>query len=189
MKLVIIFGPHAVGKMTVGQALEKRTGLKLFHNHQAIELVLPYFSYGTPEGRALVGEVRSAMFNAFANSGAPGYILTFVWAFGEPGEREFMQTIASKFESKGADIYWIELQAPLEERLKRNSSENRLEHKPSKRDVAFSEMALIKAHETYRLVSEEGEIPGENYLLIDNANISAESAAALIADFIGANSA
>ena len=33
MKLVIIFGPHAVGKMTVGQELAKITDLKLFHNH------------------------------------------------------------------------------------------------------------------------------------------------------------
>jgi len=31
MKLVIIFGPPAVGKMTVGRALSRLTGLKLFH--------------------------------------------------------------------------------------------------------------------------------------------------------------
>ena len=40
MKLVIIIGPPAVGKMTIGQALEKITDLKLFHNHMSIELVL-----------------------------------------------------------------------------------------------------------------------------------------------------
>jgi shikimate kinase len=33
MKFVLIFGPQAVGKMTVGQELAKITGLKLFHNH------------------------------------------------------------------------------------------------------------------------------------------------------------
>lgn len=31
--LVIILGPHAVGKMTVGQELAKITDLRLFHNH------------------------------------------------------------------------------------------------------------------------------------------------------------
>ena len=35
--LVIIFGPPAVGKMTVGSKLSKLTGLKLFHNHMTIE--------------------------------------------------------------------------------------------------------------------------------------------------------
>lgn len=39
MKLVIITGPHAVGKMTVGQELERLTGLKLFHNHMTIDIV------------------------------------------------------------------------------------------------------------------------------------------------------
>jgi shikimate kinase len=38
--LVFIVGPPAVGKMTVGYELAAQTGLKLFHNHQTIELVL-----------------------------------------------------------------------------------------------------------------------------------------------------
>lgn len=48
MKLVIIFGPQAVGKMTVGQELEKLTGLKLFHNHMTIELVSHFLIMGLP---------------------------------------------------------------------------------------------------------------------------------------------
>ena len=34
--LVIILGPHAVGKMTVGQKLAEITDLRLFHNHMSI---------------------------------------------------------------------------------------------------------------------------------------------------------
>ena len=34
MKVVFIVGSAAVGKMTVGQALMERTGLRLFHNHR-----------------------------------------------------------------------------------------------------------------------------------------------------------
>ncbi len=47
MKFVLLFGPQAVGKMTVGQELERLTGLKLFHNHMTIDLVAPFFSYGS----------------------------------------------------------------------------------------------------------------------------------------------
>ncbi|MEO6875756.1 MAG: shikimate kinase, partial [Opitutaceae bacterium] len=36
--LVFIVGAPAVGKMTVGDALAKRTGLRLFHNHLTIDL-------------------------------------------------------------------------------------------------------------------------------------------------------
>ncbi len=37
MRLVILFGPPAVGKMTVGYELEKLTGLRLFHNHMTVD--------------------------------------------------------------------------------------------------------------------------------------------------------
>ena len=39
MKLVLIIGAGAVGKMTVGQELMKITDLRLFHNHMMIEPV------------------------------------------------------------------------------------------------------------------------------------------------------
>ncbi len=37
MKLLIIAGDCAVGKMTVGQELAKISDLRLFHNHMMIE--------------------------------------------------------------------------------------------------------------------------------------------------------
>ena len=51
MKLVLIFGPQAAGKMTVGQELVKMTDLKLFHNHMTIDLVSPFFDYSTKEAK------------------------------------------------------------------------------------------------------------------------------------------
>lgn len=73
--------------MKVGQKLVERAGFKLFHNHIAIEMVAPCFSYGSPEGPDLVGKVRRAFFDAFAAGRKNSYVFTFVWAFGEPGER------------------------------------------------------------------------------------------------------
>lgn len=40
VKLVLIVGAGAVGKMTVGQELMKITNLRLFHNHMMIEPVI-----------------------------------------------------------------------------------------------------------------------------------------------------
>ena len=53
MKFVLIFGPQAVGKMTVGQELAKITDLKLFYNHMTIDLVGQFFDYGTKEGKTI----------------------------------------------------------------------------------------------------------------------------------------
>jgi len=33
MRLLVIFGPPSVGKMTVGREVAARSGFRLFHNH------------------------------------------------------------------------------------------------------------------------------------------------------------
>lgn len=177
MPVIFIIGPPAVGKMTVGQELEMRTSFQLFHNHVAIEAVAPYFSYGTPEGRRLVGQIRRAFFEAFAANTENGYIFTFVWAFGEPGEREFIEGVAEQFRSAGHEIFWVELEADFDERLKRNRGENRLAHKPTKRDVAWSDGHIREVEEKYRFNSAPGELAYDNYLRIDNTSLSAKDVA------------
>ena len=64
MKLVIIVGPQAVGKMTVGEELAKETGLKLFHNHMTIDLVLQFFSWD--EGLDLIVDFREKIMKKMA---------------------------------------------------------------------------------------------------------------------------
>ena len=78
MKLVFIIGSGAVGKMTVGRELTKITGLRLFHNHMAIEPVIDVFGY---YDGAAVQEIRETVFQHFAASRNEGLIFTFMWAF------------------------------------------------------------------------------------------------------------
>ena len=80
-KLVLLTGPQAVGKMTVGQELEKITNLKLFHNHMTIDLVSKYFGYNTDKGRKLVNDIRMMVFKEVSNSSLEGIIFTFVMAY------------------------------------------------------------------------------------------------------------
>ncbi|MEM1374660.1 MAG: AAA family ATPase [Pseudomonadota bacterium] len=173
MALVFIIGPPAVGKMTVGQELARRTGYTLFHNHVAIEVVAPFFSYGTPEGRRLVGEIRRAFFDAFAADTKGDYIFTFVWAFGEPGEREFIEGAADQFKAAGHEVFWVELEADFDVRLKRNTTANRLENKPTKRDIDWSNQHIREVEKQYRFTSVPGELAYENYLRIENTDMEA----------------
>ena len=62
MKLVIIFGDAAVGKMTVGQELARITGLRLFHNHVTIEAVIDVFGYFDGKTINKLREVLHAMY-------------------------------------------------------------------------------------------------------------------------------
>ena len=181
MKFVLIFGPQAVGKMTVGEELAKVTGLKLFHNHMTIELLGPLFNFG-PETWKLSTLFRNEIFKAMAESDMEGLIFTYVWAFDQQEDWDFVNQTCEIFESQGANIYFVELKADMDERLKRNKSPHRLEHKPSKRNIDWSENELKDTMEKYRLNSYKGEIKKDNYLLIDNNNLSAVEVAAIISD-------
>lgn len=175
MKLVLIIGDAAVGKMTVGQELMKITDLRLFHNHMAIEPVLDIFGYFNGDA---IREIREVVFKEYAKSNNYGLIFTFMWAFDCEEDWEYVDHLTDIF--SGADIYCAELVASQEIRLKRNATENRLKNKPSKRGVETSNQRLIKDDKSYRLVSREGEIPFKNYIKIDNSDITAKETALII---------
>lgn len=179
MKFVLIFGPQAVGKMTVGQELAKVTGLKLFHNHMTIELLEPLFSFSSEMWR-LSTLFRKEIFKAVAKSELEGLIFTYVWAFDQQEDWDFVDQTCEIFESEGATIYFVELEADMDERLERNKSPHRLEHKPTKRNVDWSENELRESMEKYRLNSHKDEIKNENYIKINNTNLSAAEVAEIV---------
>ncbi|TYS16743.1 AAA family ATPase [Rossellomorea vietnamensis] len=176
MKLVLIFGPQAVGKMTVGQALSKKTGMKLLHNHMTIDLLQPLFGF-TPEMWRLTHHFREEIYKSFSRTDEIGLITTFIWAFNMKEDWGFVEKITSIFKEQAAEIYLVELEADIEERIKRNVSPNRLEHKPTKRNTEQSEEHLLSTMKTLRLNSQKNEIQAENYLRINNTSLSPEEVA------------
>ncbi len=178
--LMIIFGPQAVGKMTVGHELEKITQLKLFHNHMTIELVQPFFNYGTPEGKRLVRLFRNEILKAVAESELPGLIFTVIWEFDEQSDWDYIREVSDLFETHGGRVCFVELEADKDVRVYRNKTEHRLLHKPSKRDVEWSEAQLLKTSETSRMNSREGEITNPNYIRVNNTHLEAAEVAAMI---------
>ena len=177
MKLVFLFGDAAVGKMTVGQALMKVTDLRLFHNHMTIEPVLEVF--GRYDSKTIT-RLRDVVFEEFAQSDNYGMIFTFMWAFDSPADWDYIEHIKTIFAPYGTEFYYVELIAPQAVRLARNATENRRAHKPSKRDIEASNKRLLNDADKHRLVSEEGEIPFDNYLRIDNTNLDPDSVAGII---------
>lgn len=173
MKLVVIMGPHAVGKMTVGQELEKITNLKLFHNHIAIDTVATLFEHNQEEKLRLIRLIRTEIFKAFAKSDEYGMIYTYMFAFDNPENWKYISEIQDIFRAYNAEIFFIELQADFQVRIERNKTENRIRNKLLKRDVKYSEKIFRELEAKYRLNSKEGEIKWKNYIKIDNTNLRA----------------
>ncbi len=182
MKLVLIFGDSAVGKMTVGQELCKLTDLRLFHNHMTIEPVIEIFGYF--DGK-VTRRLRDVYFEEFARSDNYGMVFTYQWAFDCQADWDYIAHVKELFALPEEDIYHVELIAPQQVRLQRNATENRLQHKASKRDVDVSNARLIRDDERYRCVSLPGELDFVHYLRLDNSEMTAEDAARLIRQTFG----
>jgi chloramphenicol 3-O-phosphotransferase len=177
MKLVILFGASAVGKTTVGQALARITPLGLFHSHMGIEPIVEIF--GRRDIRT-EERIREAIFEEFAKSDLYGMIFTYFCNLDKPAAWNYFKSLIDIFEYNDADIYFIELVASQEIRLQRNGTESRLRHKPSKRDIEASNSRLIELDNIIRIVSHEGEIPYENYMKIDNSDLTPDDVAEMI---------
>lgn len=183
----MIFGPPAVGKMTVGEELCKLTGFKLFHNHMAIEPVLGIFPFGSPPFGRLVNEFRHRVIEEAADADLPGLVYTYVWALEHPGDAALISSYVEIVRAKGGRTRFVELYAALDERLDRNSTELRLDRKPSKRDLDFSRTNLLEldrdhvtnTDETTRVRAQD-LIEQHDHLRIDNTSLSAAETAALI---------
>ena len=180
MKLVIIFGPHAVGKMTVGQSLAAKTGLKLFHNHMTIEVVSDLFDNIPGERGRLTNLFRHEIFDSFSKSNEYGMIFTFMWALDQQSDWDYIAGVEKMFKDRGAEVYYVELAADYDLRIERNKTPNRLLHKASKRDIEKSEARFRTLEDKYRLNSYDSEMPMENYIKIHNDNLEPDTVANMI---------
>ena len=185
MKLVIVFGPPAVGKMAVGMELERLTGMKLLHNHMTIDLVLRFFPWGHPSFQRLTSEFRRRICEEVAASELPGMIFTYVWALDQPSDRAFVDSIAAIFTARGAEVCYAELFATQEERLRRNETPLRLAEKRPKRDLEHSRRILREADAAYRLNSDGDFFYPDRHVRIDTTDLAPDETARRIAAAFG----
>ena len=151
--------------------------IKTLLAHPMIEPVIEIF--GKFDG-AVVGKLREDIFDAFLKTDYSGLIFTYMWAFDMQSDWDYIKSVTDKFEATGGNVYYVELVADRAVRIERNKTENRLKNKASKRDIVVSEDRMLREETKYRLVSNDGEIPFENYMKIDNTNLEPSEVALMI---------
>ena len=123
MKLLIIYGAPAAGKLTIATEVARRTGFKLFHNHVSIDCVKPVFDFGTPSFLKMIETIRFAMIAEAARE-AVDLIHTFVYAAGEDDEH-FGRLIASA-EDNGGEVNLVLLKCEPDELKARIGNDSRV---------------------------------------------------------------
>ena len=173
MKLIYIYGPPGVGKLTVAKELARMTGYHLFHNHMTFEIFNPIFPFGTKPFFDLSAKFRYELIETAAKERVSGLIFTFVYWKGE--DDRFMRNVIRRVEKHHGKVCFVRLHCNVKELFKRVIHPSR--RKFGKLKTVKSLKKLMKEKELY------GTVPFENNLTIDNTNLSPKAAARKIKSY------
>jgi hypothetical protein len=196
MRLLLIIGPPAVGKMTVGREIAARSDFRLFHNHHTIEPLVEVFGYGTAPFNVLNIEFRRRVIEEAARNKVD-LIFTFVWDLRDPADAAYVDHLVAPFEENGGEVWVLELTADLETRLVRNRGESRLAAKPTKRDVEWSD-DNVRRMEIHQLSTDptgstttpaDGFLTRHPHLRLDTRNLTAAEVARIALNWLNPDAA
>ncbi|GEM83791.1 AAA family ATPase [Meiothermus hypogaeus] len=171
MKLVFLYGPPAVGKLTVAQALAGLTGYKVLHNHLLNDLAEAVFAWGTPPFGELVSKVRFQILELALREDV-SLISTFVYA--AQHDDTYVQEIKAFVEAGGGQCVFVQLRCKPETLLLRVEEESRRQFKKL-RNVQVLER-LLQEYELFQ------PVPFADSLQIDTDELSpAQAAQAIVA--------
>jgi hypothetical protein len=176
MKLVFIYGPPAVGKLTVAQELARLTGFRLFHNHLTVDLVTSLFPFGSQPFVSLREEIWLA---AFKEAATHDISLIFTFNPEKTVRGQFIEQAIEAIEPAGGSISFVELTCDQHELEVRIESSSR------------KQFGKLSSLEQYRTLRESGaflyrDIPHD--LSLDTTDRSPLDTAVLIRDYLQSES-
>jgi hypothetical protein len=121
MGLVFIYGPAAVGKLTVARELSRLLGARLFHNHLVVDALTAVFEFGSEPFVELRESIWLSVFREAARRKIP---LVFTFTPERTVRPGFVQDAIDAVESEGGRIVFVELTCPravLESRVESSS--------------------------------------------------------------------
>ncbi|WP_058187968.1 P-loop NTPase family protein [Terracidiphilus gabretensis] len=143
MRLIVLYGMPAAGKLTVAQELKAITGLPLFHNHLVVDLLLSTFEFGSAPFVELREEIWLSFFREAARAKQPGLIFTF--APEATVRATFIPTLVETVQGEGGTVEFAELVCPLDEIRRRIAEPSRREYGKLASVELFEEMHAARS--------------------------------------------
>ncbi len=169
VKLIIIYGPEATGKLTIAKELAKGTGFRLFHNHISVDVARTFFDFGTVEFSKLVWDVRILALEHAAKANISGVI--FTWAYSHPDFVPYLNRLREVSDLHNIDISFVHVSCSVDELKKRVLHSDRKDVGKINSVAELERQLERKNHQV---------IPDCNSLIIDNTDVSPQDVALLI---------
>jgi len=169
-KVVLLHGPAAAGKFTIGKELSDLTGFALFHNHLVVDMLLSVFRFGSP---GFVHHRERIWLDVMGDAVRAGTSLIFTFNPERTVSPEFPQNLANRIGACEGTVASVEIRCSEEEIERRIASKSRQESQ---------KLTSIAA---YRQLRDEGAFaypPIPSDFSLDTSNVPPEDAARQIAD-------
>ncbi len=173
MNLVLIYGPFASGKLTIGRELQKLTGYKFLENNAVNKPPMQVFPFGTNVFKRISGKIRLDICREAA-SHKVNLITSLVYLEGE--DDDYIRELAKVVGDEGGIVHFIRVKCKEEELLRRVSNKSR-EGKGKILDPDYIKELLSKGDFTSRITFVEN-------FEIDSSEHSAEECALLIKEHL-----
>ena len=164
MKLILLHGAPAVGKLSVARALVEATSAKLLDNHAAIDIAKTIFDFGGPGFWELVQTTRVSVLEAAAKQKIPLMIMTYCYS--SPEDLIDFEQFCEAVERRKGEVCPVFLTCSEEEALRRVGNEDR-----KTRGKITTENGLKKFNSSHRF----GPVPRESCIQIDSENSTVNS--------------
>lgn len=174
MKLIILHGPPASGKLTLANHLKSELGYNILHNHLTVDIALEVYSaFGEGDFYDFVDNLRTLAIEKACQNKMDGLIVTF--CFDESTDMEVVEHWDSIVSTYGGQILPIYLNASDEVLAERVREVSRV---GTKKLQCPTELKEVLSENNF------GAIPNNNTIEIDTNFLCAEQTVSLILERI-----
>ncbi len=180
MNLLFIYGPPAVGKLTVARIISASTGYRLLHNHLAFDVAAAVFEPFSPPFSRMLQQVRMLAINSAISERVTGMILTM--CYDHPSDEQIVEELHAAVEGAGGKVHNVHLVCSPEELRRRVAFPDRGMFRklrsPEKLDAVLQKWELftsLRNHPSLRIDSTTREPRSVAEEIVRHFGISAPS--------------
>lgn len=166
-----MYGPPAVGKLTIGHELAKLTGYRLFHNHLTVLVarsIFPGHHEPSPE-KAYTKLLKKMRLDGITAAAEADVNLIFTFTYSGLSDDTFVNKIVEIVKKHDGEVHFVQLMAPDDILLQRVGNRTR------KEIVKLTDP--VKLQEILKTRNVRGAVKHRNVLKLDTSKITPLQAA------------